>query len=114
MISKEANLEMVSHFREHHGEGEVSDKGYCSGYWFQNDSGATNHESATMPALLARASQASPYDKSGWKISNLLSEMCYSDIEMNRFYADDIMLTKSMVPSSAGRPLRIRRETKLR
>lgn len=105
MISKEANLEMASHFGEHPCEGEVSDKGYCSDYWFQNDSGATHYELATMSALVGGASYASPYDKSGWKISNLLSKTGYSDIEMNRCYADDIMLTNSVVPSSAGRPL---------
>ena len=114
MISEEANLEMVSHFGEHPGEGEVSDKGNCSDYWFQSDSGTTGYELSTMSALVGRASYASPYDNSGWKISNMLSEMCYFDIEMNRYYADDIMLTNSMEPSSAGRPLRIRRETKLR
>ena len=96
MVSKEVNLETVTHFDKAVVDGEIPEKGYYSDYWFQADSREVNYELATMSALVGGASYASPTDLNGRKVSNLLSEMGFTDIELNQYYSEGIMLTDSL------------------
>ncbi len=89
-----AEVEMVSHYGG--GPETVTDVCFYSDAWFREDSSSVNYSLATLSAMACGASYSNEPDDHGKKIDALLKALSFSDVEMNRYFAEGIKLEQSI------------------
>ena len=101
-LPTEAEVRMVSVF---HLGTEETDVCYYSDDWFLEDSSELNYALATLSAQACAASFSDTPDRTGIKISDLLTALGFSDIELNDYYKTPIMLEDSFGCLAAHRTI---------
>ena len=92
------SAEMVSHFGPNglFDDATYTDSTYYSDSWFLADSTETNYSLALVSAMTGGASYSSPSDNNGKKISALMAQMGFTDVQMNDNYAQGIKTEDSI------------------
>ena len=94
VISAEA--ELITLFDEEVGAPTYTDVCYFSDDWFLEDSAKTNPHLATLTAIVGGVSFTDDTDKDGSKIRALLEDLGFSDVQLNAYYLQDIVLEDSI------------------
>lgn len=96
LLKKDTEVTLVSHFGEHFGEDEYTDTCFYSDYWFLEDSSTLNYELALMSAMASGAAYSNSKDLTGIKITNLLNNIGFTEIQENSYYANGVTLSNSI------------------
>ena len=96
LLKKDVEVKMVAHFGENFGEDEYKDTWNYSDYWFLEDSNKINYDLAVISAMTGAASYSNTKDKNGTKITNFLTDVGFTDIQMNHYYSQGLTLSNSI------------------
>ena len=91
-----ADAELVTLFDEEVGAPTYTDVCYFSDDWFLEDSSAANPHLATLSAIIGGVSISDEADRSSVRIRALLEALGFSDIQLNAYYRQDVMLEDSI------------------